>query len=99
LWSGILTFTDLEQAEVVLRDGPLCDLIVSALSVAKTTVYAIALDGRIPGMLSVVVSGITNAGTGTVVVAGSSRNEYDVAVKMRASGVLNEAVFCVICGD
>ena len=40
---GLLTFTDVESAEAALGDGPLRDLVVSALSRAKTTVYAIAL--------------------------------------------------------
>jgi hypothetical protein len=49
---GLLTFTDASAVEEALGDGPLRDLLVSALSIAKTTVYAIALEGTIPGSLS-----------------------------------------------
>ena len=93
---GLLTFTDPEQVEVALGDGPLRDLIVSALSIAKTTVYAIALEGSIPGTLSAVAPGSANTGTGTVAVSGNPRNEYDVAVEILASGLRNEAVFRVV---
>jgi hypothetical protein len=93
---GLLTFTDPEQAETALGDGPLRDLIASALSIAKTTVYAIALEGSIPGTLSKVIEGEANTGTGTVAVAGTPRNEYDISVEILASGGLNEAVFRVV---
>jgi hypothetical protein len=93
---GLLTFTDPDQVESTLGDGPLRDLVVSALSIAKTTVYAIALEGSVPGTLSAVAPGNTHAGTGTVTVAGSPRNEYDIAVEILATGSLNEAVFRVI---
>jgi hypothetical protein len=59
----MLTFTDSETVEDVLGDGPLRDLLVSALSIAKTTVYAIALEGTVPGSLSAVSAGSQNAGT------------------------------------
>ena len=48
---GLLTFADAETASNTLGDGPLRDLIVSALSIAKTTVYAIALEGTVAGTL------------------------------------------------
>jgi hypothetical protein len=93
---GLLTFTDPSQVEAALGDGPLRDLIVSALSIARTTVYAIALEGSVPGTLSSVAPGSANTGTGTVAAVGTPRNEYDVAVEIRASGMLNEAVFRVV---
>ena len=90
---GILTFTDSEAVENVLGDGPLRDLLVSALSITKTTVYAIALEGTVPGTLSAVSAGSQNAGTGTITASGSPRNEYDITVEIMESGTLNEAVF------
>jgi hypothetical protein len=92
---GILTFVDPEAVEAAIGDGPLRDLIVSALSVAKTTVYAVALEGTIPGTKSAVTPGPANAGTGTVTISGSPRNEYDVLVEILADGGLNEAAFRV----
>jgi hypothetical protein len=93
---GIVTFTDPEAVETALGDGPLRDLIVSALSIAKTTVYAIALEGTVPGTLSAVTTGTGNTGTGTIAVSGSPRNEYDIAVEILASGGRNESVFRVV---
>ena len=90
---GLLTFVDPDQVEEALGDGPLRDLIVSALSIAKTTVYAIALEGTVPGIRSAVTLGSTNVGTGTITVAGTPRNEYDVTVEILESGMLNSAVF------
>ena len=40
---GILTFTDPEQVEPAIGDGPLRDLLVSALSISRTSVSVIAL--------------------------------------------------------
>jgi hypothetical protein len=64
---------------------------MSALSIAKTTVKAIALEGSIPGTKSAVSSGAANTGSGAVTVSGSPRNEYDVLVEIVADGSLNEA--------
>jgi hypothetical protein len=93
--NGILVFTDKEDVEKKIGDGPLRDLIVSALSIAKTTVYAIALEGTVPGTVSAVSAGSANAGSGTVTVLGSPRNEYDVRVDITAPGSLNMAAFRV----
>jgi hypothetical protein len=93
---GLLTFTDPEAVETALGDGPLRDLIVSALSIAKTTVYALALEGTVPGTLSSVSAGSQNTGDGTITVSGNPRNEYDIEVEILASGGLNDAVFRVI---
>jgi hypothetical protein len=71
------------------------DLIVSALSIAKTTVYAVALEGTVAGTVSAVAQGADNAGSGAIEVTGSPRNEYDVAVEIVAGGVLNAATFRV----
>jgi hypothetical protein len=92
---GILTFTDAESVETALGDGPLRDLLVSTLSIAKTVVYAIALEGTITGTLSGVTPGSNNTGTGTISASGSPRNEYNITVKIIASGGLNDAVFLV----
>jgi hypothetical protein len=92
---GVLAFVDPASVEEKIGDGPLRDLIVSALSVAKTTVYAIALEGSVPGSVSAVKAGSENAGTGTIAVSGKPRNEYDVLVDITASGTLNEAAFRV----
>jgi hypothetical protein len=93
---GLLTFTDPEAVETALGDGPLRDVLVSALSIAKTTVYAIALEGTVPGTLSSVSAGTGNSGDGTITVSGNPRNEYDIGVEILASGGLNEAVFRVL---
>jgi hypothetical protein len=93
---GILTFTDPEQVEAAIGDGPLRDLLVSALSIAKTTAYAVALEGTVPGTLSTVNPGSENSGGGTITVTGSPRNEYDVAVEILSDGGRNEGVFRVI---
>jgi hypothetical protein len=92
---GILTFTDAETADKSLGDGPLRDLIVSTLSIAKTTVYALALEGTIAGTVSAVTSGAENTGTGTLAVSGNPRNEYEVVVEIVSGGGLNEATFRV----
>jgi hypothetical protein len=90
---GLLTLTDIESAEAALGDGPLRDLVVSALSVARTTIYAIALEGSIAGTLSAVNAGADNTGTGAVTISGLPRNEYDITVEIVSSGSLNEATF------
>ena len=93
--NGILTFVDPEAVEAAIGDGPLRDLVVSALSIAKTTVKVIALEGTVPGTVSSVVPGARNAGTGAVSVTGSPRNEYDGLVEIITGGGLNEAAFRV----
>jgi hypothetical protein len=93
--NGVLAFVDPAAVEEKIGDGPLRDLIVSALSIAKTTVYAVALEGTVPGSVSEVSTGSENAGTGTVAASGNPRNEYDVRVDITASGTLNEAAFRV----
>ncbi|MDR0402091.1 MAG: hypothetical protein LBH35_00720 [Treponema sp.] len=91
--NGILAFVDPASVEEKIGDGPLRDLIVSALSIAKTTVYAIALEGTVPGTVSAVSAGSANAGSGAITVLGNPRNEYDVRVDITASGGLNTAAF------
>ncbi|GHU01841.1 hypothetical protein FACS1894147_02480 [Spirochaetia bacterium] len=93
--NGILTFVDPSDVEAKIGDGPLRDLIVSALSIAKVTVSAIALEGTVSGTVSAVTAGAENSGTGTVSVSGSPRNEYDVKVDIVSSGGLNGAAFRV----
>jgi hypothetical protein len=92
---GILAFVDPAEVEKKIGDGPLRDLIVSALSIAKTTVYAVALEGTVAGTKSALTPGAANAGTGEVSVSGSPRNEYDALVEITADGGLNEAAFRV----
>jgi hypothetical protein len=70
-------------------------LIVSSLSIARTTVYAIALEGSTAGSLSNVLPASANTGSGTLAVSGSPRNEYDVSVEIVSPGGLNEAAFRV----
>jgi hypothetical protein len=91
---GIKMFSDPDEVEASIGDGPLRDLLVTALSIAKTTVYAIALEGTTPGTLSAVTA--VKTGTGTVTVSGSPRNEYDITVEILSDGVLNTATFRVI---
>jgi hypothetical protein len=93
---GLLTFTDPDQVEAAIGDGPLRDLLVSSLSIAKTTVYALALEGTVPGTLSAVTDGSGNTGEGRITVSGSPRNEYDIAVEILSDGGLNAASFRVI---
>jgi hypothetical protein len=90
---GILTFVDPADVEKKIGDGPLRDLIVSALSIAKTTVYAVALEGTAPGAKSAVTPGAANKGTGTVALSGNPRNEYDMLIEIMADGGLNGAAF------
>jgi hypothetical protein len=92
---GVLTFVDPAEVEKKIGDGPLRDVLVSALSIAKTTVYAIALEGTSSGTKSAVSSGAANTGSGTVTVSGNPRNEYDVLIEILTDGGLNEATFRV----
>jgi hypothetical protein len=92
---GILTFNDPEQVEPAIGDGPLRDLLVSALSISRTSVSVIALEGTLPGTKSEVTPGAENIGAGTVTVNGNPRNEYDISVDIVSGGGLNEAVFRV----
>ncbi|MDR0402034.1 MAG: DUF2586 domain-containing protein [Treponema sp.] len=94
--NGVLAFVDPASVEEKIGDGPLRDLIVSALSIAKTTVYAVALEGTAQGSVSQVTAGSENTGNGDIAVSGDPRNEYDVKVEITASGTLNEAAFRVI---
>jgi hypothetical protein len=94
--NDILTLVDAGDVDEKIGDGPLRDLIVSALSIAKTTVYAIALEGSVAGSLSDVVPASANTGDGTITVSGSPRNEYDVSVEIVSPGELNEATFRVV---
>jgi hypothetical protein len=93
---GILTFADPGDVETKIGDGPLRDLLVTALSIAKTTVYAIALEGSTAGTVSAVTAGPGNDGTGTVTATGKPRNEYDIRVDIVSSGGLNEGTFRVV---
>jgi hypothetical protein len=93
--NGILTFVDPADVEKTIGDGPLRDVMVSALSIAKTTIYAIALEGTVAGTKSSVLSDEANTGSGTVTVSGNPRNEYDVLVEILSDGGLNEATFRV----
>jgi hypothetical protein len=93
--NSILIFTDPASVDAAIGDGPLRDLIVSALSIAKTTVYAVALEGSVAVTLSAVSAAPANTGLGTLAVSGSPRNEYDIDVEIVASGALNEAAFRV----
>jgi len=91
--SEILTFTSPDQVEKKIGDGPLRDLLVSALSISKTKVSVIALEGTIPGTVSAVKPGAENKGAGTVTVSGRPRNEYKITVAIESDGGLNEAAF------
>ena len=93
--NGILAFVDPSEVEKTIGDGPLRDLVVSALSIAKTTVKVIALEGTVPGAKTAVTPGTANAGSGAVTVSGNPRNEYDVLVEILADGGLNDAAFRV----
>jgi len=89
----ILTFNDPDQVEKKIGDGPLRDFLVSSLSIAKTKVSVIVLEGTIPGTVSAVKPGAENKGVGTVTVSGSPRNEYKITVAIKSDGGLNEATF------
>jgi len=90
---GILTFTDPAQVDAAIGDGPLRDLLVSALSISRTTVSAIALEGTVAGKVSEVVPAAGNTGAGKLAVTGKPRNEYKVTVAIETAGGLNTAVF------
>jgi hypothetical protein len=90
---GILTFNDPAQVEPAIGDGPLRDLLVSALSIARTAVSVIVLEGSIPGTVSAVEPGAGNQGSGSIAVTGSPRNEYDIRLAIETGGGLNEATF------
>lgn len=92
---GILTFTSPDQVYDKLGDGPLRDLLVSALSIAKTTVYAISLEGTVTGSASEVTPGSDNSGAGTISVSGDPRNEYDVLITIISDGGRNSGTFRV----
>ena len=91
--NGILTFTDPARVKPAIGDGPLRDLLVSALSIARTSISVIALEGTLPGTVSAVTAGGENKGAGTIAVSGSPRNKYKVKVAIEVSGGLNEGVF------
>lgn len=90
---GILTFNDPDQVEKAIGDGPLRDLLVSSLSISRTAVSVIALEGTIAGTVKAVTPGTENTGTGAITVSGNPRNDYKVSVGIEASGGLNEAAF------
>ena len=90
---GILTFNDPDQVEPTIGDGPLRDLLVSSLSIARTTVSVIAIEGSLPGSVSEVKSGAENKGTGIITVSGNPRNDYRINVNIESGGLLNEGVF------
>jgi hypothetical protein len=89
----ILTFNDADQVEKAIGDGPLRDLLVSALSISKTSVSVIALEGTIPGTVSAVTPGAENQGSGTITVSGKPRNDYKIKVAIETNGGLNEGAF------
>jgi hypothetical protein len=92
---GILTFNDPALVEPAIGDGPLRDLLVSSLSIARTPVSVIALEGTISGIVSAVTPGDGNAGSGAVTVSGSPRNEYKINVAIEVAGGMNEGAFRV----
>jgi hypothetical protein len=92
---GLPTFTDPSAVEAAPGDGPLKDLLVSALSIDRTAVYAAAPEGTVPGVLSTVTSGAKNGETGAVSACGDPRSEYTILVEILSSGGLNEAAFRV----
>ena len=90
---GILTFNAPDQIEKAIGDGPLRDLLVSSLSIARTAVSVIALEGSIAGTVSKVTQSEENKGTGSIVVTGKPRNDYKMNVAIESSGTINEATF------
>lgn len=90
---GILILTSAADAQEKLVGGPLRDLIVSALSIASTTVYAVPLLGSVVGVVSDVVK--TGSSTGSLTVTGSPRNAYDIKVEIEKTGALNEALMSI----
>lgn len=91
--AGILILTDPSDAAEKLGDGPLRDLVVSALAVAKTTCYVVPLAGSVDGTVSAVTKSGESSGVGTLAAAGTPRNAYSVKVVIDTAGGLNEAVF------
>ena len=96
---GILTFNAPDQVEKKIGDGPLRDLLVSSLSIARTAVSVIAIEGSLPGTVSAVTRGKDNQGTGSITVSGRPRNEYDIGVAIETSGSINEATFRLTVDD
>jgi len=90
---GIITLNAPDQVEKKIGDGPLRDLLVSSLSIARTAVSVIAIEGSLPGAVSEVAIGGENEGTGSIAVTGNPRNEYDISVAIETSGSINEATF------
>ena len=78
-----------------LGDGPLSDMVVSALSVANTTCYALPVTGSVAGSVGAVTAKASNSGAGSITVAGSPRNAYDIEVIITKAGGLNDAAFKV----
>jgi len=91
----ILTFNDPDQVEKAIGDGPLRDLLVSSLSISRTSVSVIALEGSIAGTVGEIKSGTENTGTGKITVSGKPRNDYKILISIEVSGKLNEAAFRV----
>ena len=91
--AGIQIFTDPETAHNTLGDGPLRDVIVSALSLANTICYVISLAGTVLGTKTAVTKDAGNTGVGNITLTGDPRNEYDVQIVIDEKGGLNEAVF------
>lgn len=90
---GIRAFTETTAAREALGPGPLCDLVTSALSQAKTTVYTVSLAGSIAGTVNNITPGETNTGTGTLTTKGSPRNRYAVKITIKTTGALNAGTF------
>jgi len=90
---GILILTDPTDAKDKLGDGPLRDMVVSDLAIAKTTIYTVTLPGTIAGILSAVAKSAGSVGVGSIAVSGSPLNAYSVKVLIKTAGGLNEAVF------
>ena len=87
--------SDPAEVRKKLGDGPLSDMVVSALSVANTTCYALPVTGSVAGTVGTVTAKASNAGVGSVRVAGSPRNAYDIEVIITKAGGLNDATFKV----
>jgi hypothetical protein len=66
---------------------------MSALSISKTSVSVVALEGTIPGTVSAVTPGADNKGSGSITVSGNPRNDYEIKVVIEATGGLNEGAF------
>lgn len=87
---GIITLTTAADAKEKLVDGPLCDVLVQALSMAATTVYAIGLEGTTKGAIGQVAH--TGSGKATVAASGGPRNDYEVIITIEEGGLLNAAI-------